>query len=114
VPCQADGNYEERKGCLPVECGATKVPEHAIQASGNAELVFDDKATFSCNAGYSTDGTMKGPTMTGTRCQATGKLTATLQCLNMDDCEGNKCGAHGECSDNKNPTGAQGRLQVHL
>jgi len=106
VACETNGKYEESKGCFPVECGPPDVPKHAEQLKGGKkELVFSDTATFTCDPGYSTDGTMAGPTTTGTRCQATGKLVDTLKCRNMNDCEGNRCGKHGKCSDNKDPTG---------
>eukprot|EP00929_Paragymnodinium_shiwhaense_P017573 TRINITY_DN126_c0_g1_i2.p1 TRINITY_DN126_c0_g1~~TRINITY_DN126_c0_g1_i2.p1 ORF type:complete len:3378 (+),score=908.37 TRINITY_DN126_c0_g1_i2:86-10135(+) len=105
VDCQTDGTYAAHDGCKPVECGPVVVPEHSAQSAGKAELVFEDVADFKCLAGYSLDAKMNGPLDLKTRCQADGKLTVHAGCLNMDDCDGNKCGAHGTCVDNPDPTG---------
>eukprot|EP00929_Paragymnodinium_shiwhaense_P066503 TRINITY_DN3336_c0_g1_i3.p1 TRINITY_DN3336_c0_g1~~TRINITY_DN3336_c0_g1_i3.p1 ORF type:complete len:3781 (+),score=899.34 TRINITY_DN3336_c0_g1_i3:54-11396(+) len=103
--CQSDGKYQAHDPCKPNECGAVVVPKNMKQAEGPTEMVFTDVAKFKCLPGYSLDGLMTGPLEASTKCQATGKLTTHAGCLNMDDCEGNKCGAHGTCSDNKEPTG---------
>jgi hypothetical protein len=103
--CQADGSFDAHDGCAPVQCGPVAVAVNSLQKDGPQQLVFGDRAVFGCKTGYSVDATLSGPVTFITQCQATGDLTVHNGCKNMDNCEGNLCGAHGTCVDAEQPTG---------
>lgn len=104
LTCQADGTYTEHKDCQRVECEAVPDIKHATR-NGEGKVVFGDEPEWTCNAGYSTDATASGSKRIASRCQADGSFTEHLECLNIDDCEGNRCGANGACKDHAEPTG---------
>lgn len=117
VYCHANGTLEPKlridgvSSCKPVECGAPPTLAHAIHAEGLSEMIvaFPDVVAYKCEPGWSLDGALDGPTSFNVSCQAHGQFkTAPYECKNMDDCEGNRCGANGDCKDKSNPTG------VHL
>jgi hypothetical protein len=110
LECEPDGTYPATpEGCKPVACGDVVVPsnskQRALDGSKKFELFFGEEAGWVCLPGYSLDGKMAGPLEFTTECKADGKISSHPGCRNMDDCEGNKCGAHGTCVDNADPTG---------
>jgi len=105
LTCQADGQYHGKDGCLPVECGTVKVPDKAERTSPKEEMVFGDAASFDCLPGFSVDSKLEGGTSFQTKCMADGGQSIHMGCKNMNDCEGNMCGAAGKCVDHSDPTG---------
>lgn len=88
----------------PVDCPVV-ARRNAALAPGNTKFVFGDAASFECEKGYSTSGLMTGAAEFTSGCQANGQLAAHMGCKNMDNCQNNKCGAHGKCDDLDDPTG---------
>lgn len=55
VTCEPNGRKSEPKECKPVECGVPEKIEHG--KVGDEKKVYPEKVQYTCDEGYSTDGT---------------------------------------------------------
>jgi CUB/sushi domain-containing protein len=86
--CQADGTLTQVASCLPVKCGfAPMVQSVSSKPPTSQEFVFGQEAKYSCEMGYTLDGTSKGARTQALACPATGVFP------NVDHCKPVTCGA---------------------
>jgi len=100
VQCGAEGQYIGKKDCLPIKCLVPPTPKsYTSDKKGTVE--YDTSVVFTCNPGYSTDGTSVGPTKFQKHCEATGSLSRSSpnDCIDIDFCLDSPCGANGVCKD---------------
>jgi len=79
LTCQANGNFISPPTCHPVRCGNAPHVASAEFDSSKA-FVFPEKAGYTCDHGYTTDGTAAGPTSFEGECEDTGEITGVLTC----------------------------------
>jgi len=100
VQCGAEGQYVGKKDCLLVKCPVPTTPK-SYASDKTGEVEYDESVVYTCNPGYSTDGTMAGPKKFSKQCQASGSLSRSSpnNCVDIDYCLGSPCGANGVCKD---------------
>jgi len=83
VACQADGKQTELKKMLPIECGTVPTHENA-KYDEKRIFVYEEKATVTCDEGYSIDGTSAQRSLQyELSCQSTGEFTKTEECIEI-------------------------------
>jgi hypothetical protein len=70
VRCEASGQFQETAECQPVICG--QLPDVLNSVYPQSELKYPQKATYTCNTGFSTTGLLDGPTQFTVSCEAFG------------------------------------------
>jgi len=99
VACGLDGEFSALHTCEPVECGSAESTSRATASSGSYH--FGQKADWTCNVGYTTSGAPSGKTTFKKECQANGDFgtASPSDCVDVDFCHDNPCGANGVCYD---------------
>jgi len=99
VSCGLDGQFTSMPPCEPVQCGSASSTTAATAESGSFH--FGQKATWTCNDGYTTSGTPTGRTTFQKECQANGAFgeSSPADCEDIDFCHDNPCTANGLCID---------------
>eukprot|EP00928_Gymnodinium_smaydae_P036844 TRINITY_DN25697_c0_g2_i1.p1 TRINITY_DN25697_c0_g2~~TRINITY_DN25697_c0_g2_i1.p1 ORF type:complete len:4096 (+),score=634.51 TRINITY_DN25697_c0_g2_i1:84-12290(+) len=83
--CLANGTFSPARTPLPVSCGSPPAAAHAT--SDSVGRVFQEKAIYACEGGYSTDGSAAGPKSFEIVCLANGQFST------MQKCQPISCGA---------------------
>merc|ERR1719469_591948 len=80
-----EGTSEGPLACVPVECGATGVVEHATV--DKQSLIFPNVATYTCAGGHTLSANPAGQSVFTVHCGSDGNISAPLECLPVN------CGA---------------------
>jgi hypothetical protein len=108
VQCKADGDFDKAAGCLPVNCGPAPVELGATRDDG--DIKFGTNKEYTCESGFSIGGAKDGGSTFEVGCQSNGEFSIPspdMVCVNIDDCVGHTCGAHGYCYDLINDYGCK-------
>jgi hypothetical protein len=106
--CKADGAFDKAAGCLPVNCGPAPVELGATRDDGDIKFGTDKK--YTCESGFSIGGAKDGASTFEVGCESNGEFSIPspdMICVNIDDCVGHTCGAHGYCYDLINDYGCK-------
>merc|ERR1719421_294584 len=75
TPCRSNAQMDEPKSCEPVRCGkAPRAPKARAGIAGG--VFFPMVVTYTCDLGYTLDGTPEGPTTFSMHCGADGHFAA--------------------------------------
>lgn len=83
IACLSDGSLSPHTSCQPVECGVAPFDkvQHVSQAPPpSRRFVFGEKAEFTCQEGYTLDGTSGGEKTIEISCTASGIWTEPEHC----------------------------------
>jgi len=109
--CAQDGDLADHtpapsqhaQGCVPVTCTvgqmAAGVSLSNRSAATGRNLVYQEKAYFSCNSSMSLNGKPSGAKEFSETCQDDGTITDSHTCSDIDWCTNSRCGDHGSCVD---------------
>jgi len=80
VVCQADGTFSKKdQTCIPISCGLPPMVRHAVGHT-SSPVDFGQEVRYTCEEGYSIDGSIAGPLHYSARCQADGIFSTILEC----------------------------------
>jgi len=99
----AQGVYEGSKEFLRVDCGAPPTVARSSVSWVQPTAKFGDVVPYQCEDGYSTDYTPEAASLAFSLvCEGDGTFSQVPgegECVNINDCLGHTCGAHGNCVD---------------
>jgi hypothetical protein len=99
----AEGTYSGVRQFRPVSCGQKPSINHGTTKFKYPEVSFGDVLTYTCDPGYSWDGTNANAASQFTiQCESDAslsKIPGKGTCVNIDDCLSHTCGPFGSCVD---------------
>jgi len=98
ISCLATALFTGTQSCKPIECGDAPEVDHA--AVTPAKATFSQTVRYTCEAGYTIDGTPSGDASFGVSCLATGQYGEASKCRPVN------CGEPDEVSNSHRPDGA--------
>uniref|UniRef100_A0A7S1FI45 EGF-like domain-containing protein n=1 Tax=Noctiluca scintillans TaxID=2966 RepID=A0A7S1FI45_NOCSC len=104
VGAQADldvppSSCPKAQACHPHSCGVPAAKANSVPSSTSAVL-YSEVHRFTCKPGYSVDGTPSGSSFFEVQCGSSGHfLPLDQDCIDIDYCTDNPCGANGQCFD---------------
>jgi hypothetical protein len=97
VTCQSNRQFTANRPCAAVQCGST--PDKANARKSRTSATYDQKTKYTCEHGYTTDGTPNGDTDFETTCQENGLYTEIPSCQPVG------CGQPPEVANSMRPGG---------
>jgi hypothetical protein len=70
IRCEATGQYQETPACIPVVCG--ELPNVMYSSYPSGEMKYPQKASYTCDIGYTTTGKSDGTKSFSVQCEAFG------------------------------------------
>jgi len=79
--CQANKTFSNSAtSCQPITCGDAPTVSHATKGAGPMVMHFGQTNQYTCNSGYSLDGSSDGQTSFTVKCEKTGRIANVKQC----------------------------------
>jgi hypothetical protein len=98
IDCLADTKFTATESCKPIQCGEVWKVEHASAALAMA--AFNESIKYTCDDGYTIDGTSRGDTHFSVTCLSTGQYSQSSNCIPVN------CGEPDEVSNSHRPDGS--------
>jgi len=100
LPKTAYAGVFESFMCIPVSCGMPPAMPHAKLVSA-VEVKYPGLAVYTCDPGYSRDGTLEGSGEVHWPCTETGAFDTRSPCQDISYCSElpQACGLHGTCQE---------------
>ena len=78
LTCQENGAFSKTEACLPISCGEPPELEHSLPVG--EEYFYPEAAPYTCETGYSLDGSANGAKAFETECTTKGKYDGPKGC----------------------------------